>query len=158
MRDNAGENQSKELVAFFEERGIAMRFSAAYEQWQDGPAEASIRVLGRLARTALVSAGLPTAAWYSTLLKVIETINTMWTIVTNSTQYFDLYGEKQDVFKFCRLGYQSFVYLEPERRPKDKRGNFDPRAIEGVYLGLATDTSAHNLRQIRSMSRILPMK
>ena len=49
--------------------------------------------------------------------------------------------------KMRRLGCQAFVYLEPERRPKDKRGKYDQRAIEGIYLGPSTDqnTSAHKV-------------
>lgn len=147
MRDNAGENKSTEVTEFFESRGVETRYSAAYEQWQNGPAEASVRVTGRLIRSELSSTGLPTSTWFSTLIKVIESTNAAWTITTNSSPHFDLYGEKKDVSKMRRLGCQAFVYLEPERRPKDKRGKYDPRAIEGVYLGPATDrnTSAHKV-------------
>ena len=41
----------------------------------------------------------------------------------------------------------TIVYLEPEQRPKDKRGKYDLRAVEGVYLGPSTNlnTSAHKV-------------
>jgi hypothetical protein len=52
MRDNAGENKTPEIDAYFEDKGVAARYSTSLEQWQDGPAEASIRELGRLVRSA----------------------------------------------------------------------------------------------------------
>ena len=36
VRDNAGENTSKELNDYFTERGIKNYFSTPYEQWQKG--------------------------------------------------------------------------------------------------------------------------
>ena len=120
MRDNAGENKSTEVTEFFESRGVETRYSAAYEQWQNGPAEASVRVTGRLIRSELSSTGLPTSTWFSTLIKVIESTNAAWTITTNSSPHFDLYGEKKDVSKMRRLGCQAFVYPDsPWDHPRD---------------------------------------
>ena len=42
VRDNAGENTSKELNDYFTERGTKNYFSAPDEQWQNGLAEASV--------------------------------------------------------------------------------------------------------------------
>ena len=42
VRDNAGENTSKELNDYFTECGIKSYFSTLYEQWQNGQAEASV--------------------------------------------------------------------------------------------------------------------
>ncbi len=42
MRDNAGENKSKESMETFDSLGIRNHFSKAHEQWQNGLAEAAI--------------------------------------------------------------------------------------------------------------------
>ena len=42
VRDNAGENKSRDINDFFEYVGVRAHFSSAHEQWQNGPAEASI--------------------------------------------------------------------------------------------------------------------
>ncbi len=42
VRDNAGENKSRDIKDFFESVGVLNHFSSAHEQWQNGPAEASI--------------------------------------------------------------------------------------------------------------------
>ena len=36
MRDNSGENTSREICEFLEEKGIQNYFSTPYEQWQNG--------------------------------------------------------------------------------------------------------------------------
>jgi transposase InsO family protein len=58
MRDNAGENKSKEIVDFLESPGIESRYSTPYEQWQNGQAESSINSLMTLARSVMVESGL----------------------------------------------------------------------------------------------------
>ena len=39
MRDNAGENKSQKIIDFIDFIGATNRFSASYEQWQNGLAE-----------------------------------------------------------------------------------------------------------------------
>ena len=43
MRDNAGENKSKVLADYFTSMGVENYYSTAYEPWQDGLAEASVK-------------------------------------------------------------------------------------------------------------------
>ena len=58
VRDNAGENKSRNIKDFFESKGVRNHFSSAHEQWQNGPAEASINLIMRLARTVMAEFGL----------------------------------------------------------------------------------------------------
>ena len=48
MRDNAGENRSQEVEEFIQSKDVQSRYSAPYEQWQDGQPETAIRTLTRL--------------------------------------------------------------------------------------------------------------
>ena len=43
MRDNAKENSSKAICDYFTPMGVKNYYSAGYEPWQDGLAEASIK-------------------------------------------------------------------------------------------------------------------
>ena len=43
MRDNAKENSSKAICDYFTSMGVKNYYSAGYEPWQDGLAEASIK-------------------------------------------------------------------------------------------------------------------
>ena len=58
VRDNAGENTSKELNDYFTKRGIKNYFSTPYEQWQNGLAEASVNSVTMLGRTVMAESGL----------------------------------------------------------------------------------------------------
>ena len=42
MRDNAGENRSQEIEEFIQSKDVQNRYSAPYEQWQDGQPEKAI--------------------------------------------------------------------------------------------------------------------
>jgi hypothetical protein len=64
VRDNAGENKSKDIKGFFESVGVRNHFSSAHEQWQKGPAGASINWIMQLARTVMVESGLGGMFWF----------------------------------------------------------------------------------------------
>ncbi len=57
MRENAGENRSKDVFEFLNSHGIRSHFSEAYEQWQNGSAESSIDSIMLLARTVMAESG-----------------------------------------------------------------------------------------------------
>ena len=57
MRDNAGENKSKDIMEFFDSVGVRNHFSTLYEQWQNGLAEAAINSIMRLADGGLWARG-----------------------------------------------------------------------------------------------------
>ena len=67
MRDNAGENKSREMIEFFLSKGDQNYFSTAYEPWQDGLAESGIHSTIRLARlaTTMSESGLGGRFWFS---------------------------------------------------------------------------------------------
>jgi hypothetical protein len=64
VRDNAGENKSKDNKEFFESVGVRNHFSTAHEQWQNGPAEATINSIMLLARTVMAESGLGGRFWF----------------------------------------------------------------------------------------------
>ena len=65
MRDNAGENKSREIKDFFESKGVQNYFATLYEQWQNGLPESSVNFLMTLARTTMVESGLGGRFWFS---------------------------------------------------------------------------------------------
>jgi hypothetical protein len=75
MRDNAGENKSKEIVDFLESHGIKNRYSTPYEQWQNGQAESSINSLMTLARLVIAESGLGGQFWFSAAMAAKDARN-----------------------------------------------------------------------------------
>jgi hypothetical protein len=74
IRDNAGENKSREVIEFFESNGIKSFFSTPYEQWQNGQGKSSINSLIPLERSVMVESGPGGQFWFSTawLRKMFE--------------------------------------------------------------------------------------
>jgi hypothetical protein len=64
MQDKAGENKSREVIEFFESKGIKSYFTP-YEQWQHGQGESSINSLMTPALSVLVESGLGGQFWLS---------------------------------------------------------------------------------------------
>jgi hypothetical protein len=58
VRDNSGENTSKELNEFFTENGVKNYYSTLYEQWQNGLAESSVGSVTMLGKTGMAESGL----------------------------------------------------------------------------------------------------
>ena len=61
--DNGGVYISKEMAAFCERKGIQLRHSAPYSQWQNHTAERNMRTIGEMALTTMIHANFPRAAW-----------------------------------------------------------------------------------------------
>ena len=53
MRNNSGENKSKEIMDYFDYVRVRKQFSTAHEQWQNGLPEAAINLIMRLAGTVM---------------------------------------------------------------------------------------------------------
>ncbi len=75
MRDNAGENKSKQIVDSLESHGIENSYRTPYEQWQNGQAELSINSLITLARSVLVKSGLGGHFWFSATMPAMDALN-----------------------------------------------------------------------------------
>ena len=68
MRDNAGENRSQEVEDFIQSIHVQSRYSAPYEQWQDGQPETAIRTLTRLVRSRKNESCMGVRFWYHVLV------------------------------------------------------------------------------------------
>ncbi len=75
MRDNADENQSQEIIDFFESVGVKNYFSTAHEQWQKGLAESAINSVMMAAKTIMVEYGLGGQFWFRAALAARDARN-----------------------------------------------------------------------------------
>jgi hypothetical protein len=136
MRDNAGENKSKEIIDFLESLGIQSRYSTPYEQWQNGQAESPINSLMTLARSVMVELGLGGQFWFSAAMTAKDARNVTYKMCIKMTLYMRMYGKKKVRSKFRAFGCQAYMYLNEERRGK---GKHITRAVEAINLGFAAD-------------------
>ena len=139
VRDNAGENKSHEIIDFIESKGLTNHFSAAYEQWQNGLAEASINSIMRLARTVMAESGLGGRFWFKAAEAGVDARNVTFKERLKETSWTRMYGEPKDVSRYRPFGCRAWVHLNSDRRDK---GKHTPRAQEAIYLGFEPNTSA----------------
>ena len=92
-----------------EKNKIASRFSTPYGQHQDGMAEVSLRLVCTRARAELQSSGLPTEAWFSTMVAVVDSLNSVLTRTKNTTLHFNIFGKNKDVSKRRRFCCEAYV-------------------------------------------------
>ena len=97
VRDNAGENTSKELNYYFTKRGIKNCFSTPYKQWQNGLAEASVNSVTMPERTVMAESGLDCQFWFSATMHGVNCRNATFKERLGTTQHDKLYGRKKDV-------------------------------------------------------------
>ena len=144
MRDNAGENKSKEISDYFTSEGVANRYSTAYEQHQDGLSESGIKSVFMLARSGMAESGLGSKFWFCAATCGKDCRNATYKERIKNTPWGLLYGEKKDVSKFRPFGCRAWMFLNKERREKGKTA---PRAVEVINLGFASDlnTSAYKV-------------
>ena len=144
MRDNAKENSSKAICDYFTSMGVKNYYSAGYEPWQDGLAEASIKSTIMLAKCGIADSGLGAPFWFSAMVNGKDCRNATYKHRIRNTPYGLLYGEKKDLSKFRPFGCRAYMHLAKARREKGKDA---PRAVEAINLGFASDrnTSASKL-------------
>ena len=144
MRDNAGENKSKEISDFFTSIEVANRYSTAYEQHQDGLSESGIKSIFLLARSAMAESGLAGKYWFCAATCGKDCRNATYMERIKNTPWGLMFGEKRDVSKFRPFGCRAWMFLNKERREKGKTA---PRAVEVINLGFASDlnTSAYKV-------------
>ncbi len=90
-RDNAGENKSQEIMDFIQSTGARNHFSASYEQWQNGLAEAVINSNMRLARTVMAESGLGGRFWFKAALAGKDACNVTYIQQLGQTPHSCIY-------------------------------------------------------------------
>ena len=147
VRDNSGENSSKDINDFFTENSVKNYFSTPYEQWQNGLAEASVGSVSMLGKTWMSESGLGGPYWFCSTQNGVNCRNVTFKERLGTTPYEKTYGIKKDVSRFKPFGCLAYMHLNKDRRDSD-RGRHAPKAVEAVNLGFGLDsnTSGYNLK------------
>jgi hypothetical protein len=78
IRDHAVENKSREVIEFFESKGIKSYFSTPYEQWQNGHGNSLINSFMTLALSVIVEWGLGGQFRFSSAMVAKDAHNVMY--------------------------------------------------------------------------------
>jgi hypothetical protein len=140
MRDNAGENKSKEIKGFFKFVGVWNHFSTPKEKWQNGPAESTINSIMIIARTVMTESGLGDRFWFKAAAAENDVFNATFKTRIKTSPHQAMYGEPKDDSVFRSFGCKSVVYLNNECR---ENGRHRAKAVDAMNLGFAHKTSEH---------------
>ena len=138
IRDNAGELRSKDINDHIVSLGFKNYFSVAYEQWQNGLSESSIKSLGLLVRPQMAESGMAGRFWFRALISARDGRNVTYHERIKTTPHKMIFGESKNVSRFRAFGCRAYMFLNEERRGP---GKLAPRALEGINLGFASDSN-----------------
>ncbi|KAI0991417.1 hypothetical protein K3495_g16770, partial [Podosphaera aphanis] len=130
------------------QNGIRQDITAPYTPEQNGPAEASNKVILTRARCLLIDAGMPVIFWFWAISHAIFLTNHLFNLTTNNvpTIHFHkalriAHHSVMDFTCIPRFGCKAYRTLnKPE-----KGGKFDPRAQVGWFVGFQTHTTKNAL-------------
>ena len=134
MRDNAKENSSKAICDFSTLISVKNYYSAGYEPWQDGLAEASIKSTIMLVKCGITDSGLGARFWFSAATNGKDCRNATYKHRIRNTPYGLLHGEKKDLSKCRPFRCRAYMHLT---KAQHEKGEDALRAVEAVNLGFA---------------------
>jgi len=146
--DNGGEYISKELMAWFNSKGILHEFTPPYSPESNGVAERINRSIGENLRAMLED--LPTydkRLWAEAVQTWVYLKNRQpHKAVKDQTPYEAFYGQKPTVHHLQPFGRECYLHIPEERR----RNKLSPRAELGIFVGY---TNVNHHYRVYSPSR-----
>ncbi len=134
--------KSADLTDHLESLGFKNYYSAAYEKWQNGLAESSIKSLNLLVSLQMVESGTGMFG----LRTAKDARNATYHEHIKTTPHMLVYGQPKNLSKFREFRCSAFMTLHKDRRGPGKNAT---KAFEGIDLGFATDSNTRPIVQKR---------
>ena len=126
--DNDTVFRSRDFTRFCEDRGINQTFSSPYTPQQNGVSERSWRTLQESALAMMAHANMKKAFWAFAMDTANFISNRSYHRTIGKTPYEALYGVKPNLKRMRVFGCPAFYLNENKRK-------FDPKALEGIFVG-----------------------
>lgn len=130
--DNGTEYTSEKSRSILRRYGIQLQTTVPYNPEQNGVAERKNRTLCESARSMLFGSGLPKILWGEAIVTACYIQNRLPTRVLDKTPYEVWNGRKPSLEHLRMFGSRAYVHI-----PKEKRGKWDARAVEGTLVGFS---------------------
>ncbi|XP_021747562.1 uncharacterized protein LOC110713418 [Chenopodium quinoa] len=146
--DHGTEFENSRFDEFCRENGMNNNFSAPRTPQQNGVVERKNQTLEEMARTMLITSGLPRNFWAKAVNATCYILNrvTIRSII-NKTPYELFRGRKPNISHLRAFGCKCFVH----NNGKKNLGKFDERREEAIFLGYASDRKAYKVYNKSSM-------
>jgi transposase InsO family protein len=144
--DNGGEFRNRGINLFCSERGIKQEFTIPYSPEQNGVAERMNRTLMEMVRCMLSQSLLPKSYWGEALLYATTIRNSSMTTNIDKCPPSQTWSGRPCTYShFHIFGQKVFAHI-----PNAKRTKLDPKAFEGVFLGLSLDQKGYRVLDVAS--------
>lgn len=138
--DNGTEYKNKQFDEFLEKCGIKRQLTVPYTPQQNGIAERANRTLIEMAKSLLIHANLPEFLWAEAVQTAAYLRNRCPTKVLNGGTPFELWKGRRPSVKHLRtFGLRVFALEKP------KKGKFQAKGSEYVFVGYSFETKAYRL-------------
>jgi hypothetical protein len=137
--DNGSEFKNYAMEYFMGEERIKHEFSTPYTPQQNGVVERKNRMIIEMARTMLDEFKSPHNFQGEAIATAVHVSNCLFLrLVYNKMPYEFLTGNKPNLSYFRVFGCKCFV-----KNKKERLGKFEPRTVEGIFVGYADDSHAY---------------
>ncbi|MBW0536607.1 hypothetical protein O181_076322 [Austropuccinia psidii MF-1] len=132
--DNGSEFKNSTISAFTAQHGITHELSIPYEHHQNGRVERTNRTLIDIARTSLISAGIPVRLWPYSFKHAAFIFNRVLHADSDKTPYEIVSGLKPTLSLLKVFGAKAYLFNHLHRK------DLGPRGIVGYHMGVAPDS------------------
>lgn len=137
--DRSGEFVSKEFDRFWEEFGNRRQLTASYTPQQNSVAARKNRSLVKIAKSMLITKGLPRCLWAEAVHTTTYILNQNPTsVVNNHTPFEAWYGWKLKVNHFKVFSCIASVYIPSQKRQKVK-----DNSVKCIFVGYNIETKGY---------------
>jgi hypothetical protein len=134
--DNDTESVNSVMKMSMQRDGVTHQTTCPYTPEQNGTAERMNRTLVEKARSMMNDVGLPKKFWAEAVSTAAYIVNRCPTRVLESKTPEEAWSQKKPDLKHLRVfGSQVMVHC-----PKQKRQKFDPKYVEGIFIGYAENS------------------
>jgi len=131
---------SRDLQAWYEDKGITSEKTAPYSSQQNGKAERANRYIMERVREALLDAGAEEELWAEALSSVIHVLNRSPKAGQDVTPLEALTGRRPEVKGFCVWGSRAWAL-----KPKQQQRKLEPRTDVGRFVGYTVGGKAYRI-------------
>ncbi|CAM8973909.1 unnamed protein product [Rhodiola kirilowii] len=144
--DNGTEYVNRDFTTYCTSLGIVQRFSCPYTPEQNGLAERKHRHIASMARTLLLTSGVPTTLWVEAVSTSVYLINILPTATLSwNTPHKVLYGHSPSYSSLRVFGCACFPHIES--RPSNK---LTTQSVECVFIGYSPQHKGYRCLNLKS--------
>jgi hypothetical protein len=155
--DGGGEFNNKRFESFLSEEGIELTNTCADTSEHNGISESMNQKMEIISRSFIIQSKGPTELWGYAILHAVTLHNHSAVKVLNNKNPIVVFHESNvddiksfSAFQFKELklfGCDAFVNI-----PESRRGKFDSRAADGIYIGYSRRYNAHRILMCNTLT------